>query len=210
MWGARGRKREKLHERYEYPDYDAHRPLRADEDLRQILAYRVARKVSHALTVQYDRVMYLLADSPASRSQMHEYVEVVEYPDGVIEVQANGVALPYRQYDRITRIDQGAEVENKRLAAVLEVARRVQAIRDDRRASGSPSRTHCGEEVRAKKALIGLKKQRAIEVADINEAILEVSAKAMRGRGAAAPPQSKTINKDKAKPRHPDISREKH
>jgi len=187
-------------------DYDAHRPLHADEDLRQILAYRVPRKVSHALTVQYDRVMYLLADSPASRSQVHEYVEVVEYPDGVIEVQAKGVALPYRQYDRITRIDQGAEVENKRLAAVLEVARRVQAIRDDRRASGSPSRTHCGEEVRAKKALNGLKKQRAIEVADINEAILEVSAKAMRGRGAAAPPQSKTINKDKAKPRHPDIS----
>ena len=187
-------------------DYNAHRPLRADEDLRQILAYRVARKVSNALTVQYDRVMYLLDDTAQNRSLVHEYVEVVEYPDGVIEVQANGVALPCRQYDRITRIDQGAEVENKRLAAVLEVARRVQAIRDDRRASGSPSRTHCGEEVRAKKALNGLKKQRAIEVADINEATLEVSAKAMRGRGAAAPPHPQTINKDKAKPRHPDIS----
>lgn len=33
--------------------HDAHRPLRADEDLRQILAYRVARKVSNALTVRY-------------------------------------------------------------------------------------------------------------------------------------------------------------
>jgi hypothetical protein len=184
-------------------DYDAHRPLRADEDLRQILAYRVPRRVSNALTVQYDRVLYLLEDTPFARTQMHEYVEVVEYPDGVIEVQAQGTVLPYRQYDRIARVDQGAEVENKRLASVLEVARCVQAIRDDRRAAGSPSRTHCGEAVRAKKALAGLKKQRAIDVADINHAVLEVSAKARRERGAAAPPQPKNIRKSTAKP---DIS----
>ena len=101
--------------------------------------------------------MYLLADSPVSRRLVHEYVEVVEYPDGVIEVQVSGVALPSRQYDRITRIDKGAKIDNKRLASALEVARRVQAMRDDRRAAGSPSRTHCGEEVRAKQALIGLK-----------------------------------------------------
>ncbi|MFP4894347.1 ISNCY family transposase [Paraburkholderia sp. EG304] len=158
-------------------DYDAHRPLRDDEDLRQILAYRVPHRISNALTVQYDRVLYLLDDTPVSRALTHEYVEVVEYPDGVIEVQARGAVLPYRQYDRITHIDQGAEIENKRLAGALEVARRVQAIRDDRRAAGSPSRTHCGEQVQAKKALIGLKKQRAIEVADLNQAILEVSSK---------------------------------
>jgi hypothetical protein len=164
------------------------------------IAYRVPRKVSHALTVQYDCVMYLLADSPASRSQVHEYVEVVEYPDGMIEVQANGVAPPYRQYERITRIDQGAEVENKRLAAVLEVARRVQAIRDDRRASGSPSRTHCGEEVRAKKALNGLKKQRAIGVADVSKAVHEVSAQTMRGRGRLCRPTPNPLTATRQNP----------
>jgi len=188
-------------------DHDAHRTLHVDEDLRQILAYRVPRKVSNALTVQYDRVMYLLDDTPVSRALMHEYVEVVEYPDGVIEVQASGVTLPYRQYDRITRIDQGAELENKRLASALQVARQIQAMRDDRRTSGSPSRTHCGEEVRAKQALIGLKRQRAIDVIDINHAVLEVSAKAMRERGAAAPPHPKTIKRNKAKTAlKPDIS----
>jgi transposase len=185
-------------------DHDAHRALHVDENLRQILAYRVPRKVSNALTVQYDRVMYLLDDTPVSRALMHEYVE---YPDGVIEVQAGGGALPYRQYDRITRIDQGAELENKRLASALQVARQIQAMRDDRRASGSPSRTHCGEEVRAKQALIGLKKQRAIDVSDINHAVLEVSAKAMRERGAAAPPHPRTIKGNKAKTAlKPDIS----
>ena len=164
------------------------------------------RKVSNALTVQYDRVMYLLADSVANRSLVHEYVEVVEYPDGMIEVQANGAVLSCQQYDRITRIDQGAEVENKRLSSALEVARRIQNMRDDRRASGSPSRTHCGAEVQAKKALIGLKKQRAIELADLNQAILEVSVKGIRERGAASPPHPNTINKDKTKPKHRDIS----
>jgi transposase len=181
-------------------DHDAHRPLRPDEDLRQILAYRVPRKVTNSLTVQYDRVMYLLQDTAANRRLIHQYVEVVEYPDGVIEVQADGAVLPHTEYDRITKIDQGAEVDNKRLASALEVARQVQAIRDDRRAAGSPSRTHIGEVVRAKKALIGLKKQRAIEVADLNQAILDISAKEMRERGAAAPPHPKNINKDKAKP----------
>src|SRR5471032_907161 len=170
-------------------DYDAHRPMRANEDLRQILAYRVPRKVTNALTVQYDRVMYLLEDSPANRTLIHEYIEVVEYPDGAVEIQADKVALSCTPYDRIARIEQGAEVENKRLAQALEVALCVQAKRDDRRASGSPSRTHRGEEVLAKKALVGLKKQRALELTDINEAILKVSAKAMRERGAAAPPQ---------------------
>jgi hypothetical protein len=170
-------------------DYDARRPVRANEDLRQILAYRVPRKVTNALTVQYDRVMYLLENAPANRTLIHEYIEVVEYPDGTVEIRADKVALSYTPYDRIARIEQGAEVENKRLTHALEVALCVQAKRDDRRASGSPSRTHRGEEVRAKKALVGLKKQRALDLADINEAILQVSAKAMRERGAGAPPQ---------------------
>jgi len=185
-------------------DHNAHRPLRDDEDLKQILAYRVARKVSNALTVQYDRVMYLLEDTEASRRLIHEYIEVVEYPDGAIEIQASGRVLPYREYDRITQIDQGAEVENKRLSAALQVARLVQAQRDDRRVSGSPSRTHIGEDVRAKKALVGLKKQRAITLADVTQAVHEVSVKKHEERGVggcAAHP--KNMRKTAAKP---DIS----
>jgi hypothetical protein len=174
-------------------DHDAHRPLRADEDPKQILAYRVARKVSNALTVQYDRVMYLLQDTAANRRLMHTYIEVVEYRDGTIEIQAAGRVLPCREYDRITRIDQGAEVENKRLSAALEVARLVQAQRDDRRISGSPSRTHIGDDVRAKKALVGLKKQRAITITDVTQAVHEVSRKTVKNGGwAAAPPSPKT------------------
>jgi hypothetical protein len=182
-------------------DHNAHRPIRDDEDLRQILAYRVPRKVTNALTVQYDRVMYLLQDTVANRSLIHQYVEVVEYPDGRIEIQADGNVLPYTEYDRIARIDQGAEIDNKRLSHALAVARSIQEIRDDRRAAGSPSRTHCGEAVRAKKALLGLKKQRAIEVADLNQAILGISAKETGDGGAAAPPQTRNIKETGPTPR---------
>jgi hypothetical protein len=73
--------------------YNAHRPLRDDEDLDLILTCRVSRCVSATLTVQYDRVIYLLDDTPANRGLIHHYLDVYEYPDGRIEIRANGAAL---------------------------------------------------------------------------------------------------------------------
>jgi hypothetical protein len=134
-----------------------------------------------------------------NRLLVGQYIEVVEYPDGTIESQADGVSLPYKEYDRITSIDQGAEVENKRLSAALTVARIMQEQRDDRRTSNSPSRTHIGEQVNAKKALVGLKKQRAMTVEDFNAAENQVTQKALQERGAAAPPHPKTVKRSNAK-----------
>ncbi len=48
-------------------EHDCHRPLHSDEDLDLIFAWREARRVSQRLTVQYDKVLYLLADTPQSR-----------------------------------------------------------------------------------------------------------------------------------------------
>lgn len=102
--------------------FDAHRPLRADEDLDLLFTWRELRKVTKSLTVQYDRVIYLLEDTPANRKLVHRYIEVREYPDGHIEIRANGLSLPYVPYDRLSHVDQGATVEHKRLAHVLQVA----------------------------------------------------------------------------------------
>jgi hypothetical protein len=139
--------------------------------------------------VQYDRVMYLLEDTLDNHRLIHEQVEVVEYPKGIVEVQADGQVIVFATYDRIAQVQRGAEVENKRLTQALSVSRLMQAKRDDRRACDAPSQMHRGEQVQAKKLLEGLKKQRALSIADVNEAILEVSAKAMRERrgGCAAP-----------------------
>ena len=47
-------------------EHNCHRPLHSDEDLDLIFAWREARRVSQRLTVQYDKVLYLLADTPQS------------------------------------------------------------------------------------------------------------------------------------------------
>ncbi|WP_455287444.1 ISNCY family transposase [Cupriavidus necator] len=125
-------------------DFDAHRPLRGDEDLARIFSWREWRKVSQSLTLQYDKVMYLLDDRPEHRRLIHRYIEVAEYPDGRIELWADGATLPYTTYDRLAEIDQGAVVENKRLGHVLAIAAQVQALRDSRQQAG-PSRTLQGQ-----------------------------------------------------------------
>ena len=151
--------------------FNAHRPLRDDEDLDAILTWRVLRKVSDSLTVLNDRVIYLLEETEASRKLIGRYIDVWEYPDGRMEIRANGVALPYVPYDKLSEIDQGAVVEHKRLAHALRVAQALQAQRDNRRASGSPSRTNRGAEVRRKERAPGTKKQREFTLDDLNAAV---------------------------------------
>ena len=151
--------------------FDAHRPLREDEDLDTLLTWRELRKVTKSLTVQYDRVMYLLEDTPENRRLIHRYIDVWEYPDGRIEIRADGAALPCTPYDRLAEVDQGAVVEHKRLGHALQVAQALQAQRDDRRASGSPSRANQGVAVRTKERPPGTKKQREFTRDDVNAAL---------------------------------------
>jgi transposase len=152
--------------------FDAHRPLRADEDLEAILTWRVLRKVSDSLTLLNDRVIWLLDDTPANRRLIHRYIDVWEYPDGRLEIRADGVVLRCVQYDKLAEIDQGAVVEHKRLGHALQVAQAIQTQRDNRRISGSPSRTNRGEPVRAKERLPGTRKQREVTLDDWNSAVM--------------------------------------
>ena len=74
-----------------------HRPLRADESLELVMTWREPRKVTKSLTVQYDRVMYMLQDTLEHRRLIERYIEIWEYPDGRIELRADGRILPCRQ-----------------------------------------------------------------------------------------------------------------
>lgn len=47
-------------------------------------------------------------------------------PTGHIEPRANGAALPYTAYNRLSEVSNGAIVENRRLERVLEIAQLVQ------------------------------------------------------------------------------------
>ena len=158
-------------------DFDANRPVRDDEDLDLIFSVREPRRVTHGLTLQYDRNLYLLLDTPAARSVIGQYVEMYEYPDGRIEVRADGAALPYTIYDRLSDVDQGAIVDNKRLGHVLQIAQVMQEQRDSRRGRGAPARTNQGHPSVKLKAAPGTKSQRALDAKDLAQSIVKTNAK---------------------------------
>ncbi len=85
-------------------DFDVHRPLEVDDDLNAFFTWREPRRVSKSLTVQYDKVLYLIEDCELSRMAIGKYIEVWHYPDGRKELSLNGSAIPYSTYDRLSEI----------------------------------------------------------------------------------------------------------
>ncbi len=67
-----------------------HRPLETDDDLTAFFTWREPRRVSKSLTVQYDKVLYLIEDNELSRRAIGKYIEVWHYPDGRKELRLNG------------------------------------------------------------------------------------------------------------------------
>jgi hypothetical protein len=100
---------------------DLHRAVRPDEDLRETLAWREERTVTHNLTVQYDKILFLLEPTELTRSLARKRVMVVNYPDGDLRIRWRGVDLPFRSFfDKLQTVEPGAIVDNKRLGSVLE------------------------------------------------------------------------------------------
>jgi hypothetical protein len=132
------------------------------------------RERQRHLALHHDRVIYLLKDSPANRKLIHRYIDVFEYPDGRIELRADGVNLVYERYDRLPQVDTATIVENKRLSHALQTALVIQAQRDDRRKSSTPSRTNEGQAPYSTKALPGTKRSRQFTPQDLDEAVRAV------------------------------------
>lgn len=116
-----------------------HRPLKTDDDLAASFTWREPRRVSKSLTLQYDKVLYLIEDNELSRRATGKYIEVWHYPDGHKELRLNGTVLPYSTYDRLQEIDLGAIVDNKRLGRTLEFIKLVQGKRDNKQSQALPS-----------------------------------------------------------------------
>lgn len=115
--------------------HDAHRPLRGDEDLDHIFSWQEDRRMSGNLTVHYKRRAYLVTPGPQTLPFAGKTVRVHEWADGRVELHCAGTVLPYSLFDKNPLVDQGAIVENKRLAAVLAVIQANQLERDRKRLS---------------------------------------------------------------------------
>jgi hypothetical protein len=151
--------------------HDAHRQMRTDENLELIFTWREARCVSKSLTLQYDKMLYLLQDTQASRKLAGHYIEVYQYPDGRIEPRAHGTALAYTIFDRLSEIDSGAIVDNKRLGHVLQMAQLVQETRDNRRSQSVPATQGI---LRKRGEAVGKKSPRALTNFDLAQALQKI------------------------------------
>jgi transposase len=105
---------------------DLHRPMSSRDALEDAFTWRVERTLSHALTLQYDKVMFILDPTEQAQGAIGKRVTVLDYPDGRLVIRYKGVDLPYRTFDTVRRVTQAAIIENKRLGPLLEMIRQQQ------------------------------------------------------------------------------------
>ncbi len=123
-------------------DKNTHRPLDPELELDEIFCWREERTVSSSLTVQYDKVLYLLDKTVAVAQELpRKRVTVYDYSDGTISIKYKGLALPYSIFDKASQVDQGQVVSNKRLGAVLAFAQERQQERPTARSKKGPARS---------------------------------------------------------------------
>ena len=119
---------------------DLHRPLRAGDDLEDAFAWREERTLSRALTLQYDKVVFVLAPTDQAKAAVGKRVTVFDYPDGRLSIRYKGVELAYRAFDKLRQVSQAEIVESKRLGAVLAFIREQQIERAETRSRSAPRR----------------------------------------------------------------------
>jgi len=114
--------------------YDAHRPLRPEDDLGQIFTHQEARRISRQLTVHYKRDLYVLEDSVANRRLRGATAVVSEADDGSVTIRVHDRVLAARLYPKDhAHLDPGAVVEHKHLDGVFEWIAAQQQQRDTTR-----------------------------------------------------------------------------
>lgn len=129
--------------RFAKPPFDAtdgHRPALDGCDLTDVFAWKEERTVSNSLTLQYDKVMFLLEPNDVTRPLARHRVMVYDYPDGHVEIRHEGRRLPYHIFDKVPKVDQGYIVENKRLSNVLAYVAERQVELDTSRSTKAPRR----------------------------------------------------------------------
>jgi hypothetical protein len=117
-----------------------HRPLSAEDDLTDTFTWREERTVSNSLTLQYDKVLFMLEPNDITRGLRRKRVTVVDYPDGRLAIRYRGLDLPYTTFDKLRQVSQATIVENKHLGAVLAHIRERQIERVETRSQSAPRR----------------------------------------------------------------------
>ena len=108
---------------------DIHRPVAGTDDLDTAFSWQEERTVSGSLTLQYEKVLFLLRPSELTRSLARKRVTVHDFPDGRFEIRHQGQALPYLVFDKGRQVQQGSVVANKNLGTAMTAIKAKQARR---------------------------------------------------------------------------------
>ena len=109
-------------------------------NLEDAFAWKEERTLSRALTLQYDKVVFVLAPTDQAKAAIGKRVTVLDYPDGRLSIRYKGIELAYRTFDKLRQVSQAEIVENKRLGAVLAFIREQQIARAEPRSKKAPRR----------------------------------------------------------------------
>jgi hypothetical protein len=120
---------------------DMHRRLADHENLDGAMCRKEVRKLSQALTLRYDKVLFLLDPTEQAKALAGNKVIVCDYPDGRLEITHAGASLPYRTFDTLRSVHRSEVVENKRLDDMLSIVAELQAGREQQRSKSGPRRT---------------------------------------------------------------------
>jgi Helix-turn-helix domain len=111
-----------------FSDKDLHRPLAGHDDLDDTFAWREERTVSYNLTLQYDKMLFMLEPNEVTSPLARQRVTIFDYPDGRFAIKHKGRSLPYRTFDKVRQVDQAAIVENKQLGPILALIAEQQKL----------------------------------------------------------------------------------
>jgi hypothetical protein len=109
-----------------FNDKDLHRPMAPGDRLNEAFTWRAERTLSQSLTLQYDNILFMVEPSTFAQAAIGRRVEVVDFPDGRLEIRYKGRSMPYRTFDKLRRVTDTAVLENKRLGGLLTLIRQSQ------------------------------------------------------------------------------------
>jgi hypothetical protein len=112
---------------------DMHRSLAPHENLDGAMCHKEVRTLSQALTLRYDKVLFILDPTDLVKRLAGKKVVVYDYPDGRLEIMHEGATLSYRTFDKLRSVNRAEIVGNKRLDAALTMVADMQAGRELKR-----------------------------------------------------------------------------
>jgi len=93
--------------------------------------WQETRKLSHSLTFNYQRQLFVISDTEENRLLAGQRLTVVELSDGTVQARHDGKLLPLTRFGKDdAEITQGAIVSNKVLAGALQFIKDKQAEKD--------------------------------------------------------------------------------